>query len=236
MSIILRAEGLEVGFDETPILKGIDFEVHDGDVLAIIGPNGSGKTTLIRAILGLIPLRAGKVEFFWKKQAVEREAHLAYLPQRMDFDRTFPISLRELLGLGMRDSRFEKYLDVLEIRGLLDKQVGELSGGQMQRALLAYAIGKEPELLIMDEPTSWIDIKGADCVICIMEEFKKRGLSMIVVSHDYSIIRTTATKVLGLSAHGHFFESASSPDITGKINSLFGTLHHEGCLYPHGNS
>jgi len=236
MSIILKAEGLEVGFDETPILKGIDFEVHDGDVLAIIGPNGSGKTTLIRAILGLIPLRAGKVEFFWKKHGIGREAHLAYLPQRMDFDRTFPISLREMLGLGMRDSRFEKYLDVLEIRGLLDKQMGELSGGQMQRALLAYAIGKEPELLIMDEPTSWIDIKGADCVICIMEEFKRRGLSMIVVSHDYSIIRTTATKVLGLSAHGYFFEAASSPDITEKINSLFGTLHHETCLYPHGNS
>jgi ABC-type glutathione transport system ATPase component len=69
-----------------------------------------------------------------------------------------------------------------------------------------------------------------------MEEFKKRGLSMIVVSHDYSIIRTTATKVLGLSAHGYFFESASSPNIIEKINSLFGTLHHEECPYPHGNS
>lgn len=234
MSAILRAEGIEAGYNSKPVLRELSFTVRDGDVMAVIGPNGSGKTTLLKAILGTIPLKSGKVEFFWRQNNLDRERLIAYLPQRMEFDRTFPISLREMLGLGTPGANVEKYLDMLELRGLMGRRVGELSGGQMQRALLAYAISKEPELLIMDEPTSWIDVKGADCVLCIMEEFKKKGLAMIVVSHDFSVISAAATSVLGLGAEGHFFEAADSPGLTDKINSLFGTLHHGVCVLPPG--
>jgi zinc transport system ATP-binding protein len=117
---------------------------------------------------------------------------------------------------------------MLELQALMDKKVGDLSGGQMQRAMLAYAITKEPRLLIMDEPTSWVDVKGADCFLCIMEEFKKKGIAMVIVSHDFSVVRTTATHVLGLGPEGWFFRPASDPETERQVVALFGTLHHGG--------
>ncbi|MDP2168452.1 MAG: metal ABC transporter ATP-binding protein [Thermodesulfovibrionales bacterium] len=229
MTVILSAEDIEAGYNSRPVIKGLTFSVRDGDVLAVIGPNGSGKTTLLKAVLGMIPLRRGRLSFSWKK-GVDRERLIAYIPQRMEVDRTFPLSLKEMLGLSLPGAPVEKYIDMLELRGLLSERVGDLSGGQMQRALLAYAIIKEPQLLIMDEPTSWIDAKGADCVLCIMEEFRKKGIAMIIVSHDFSVIKAAATSVLGLGPEGYFFEPVDSPLIDEKLMSLFGTLHHNACI------
>jgi len=144
----------------------------------------------------------------------------------MELDRTFPISLGEMLALNRRGAEMNKYIEMLELGGLLSKKVGDLSGGQMQRALLAYAVMKGPLLLIMDEPTSWIDQKGADCILCIIEEFKKKGLAMIIVSHDLSVLRSVATHVLGLGPEGYFFEPSDSPLMSEKLAGLFGTLHH----------
>jgi|Deesub1362A_J573_1020465.scaffolds.fasta_scaffold00073_106 ABC-type Mn2+/Zn2+ transport system ATPase subunit len=231
MKVILSVEDIHVGYNHKAVIEGISFSVKDGDVLAVIGPNGSGKTTLLKAVLGVIPVKSGKVRLFGKERlkASEVERLIAYIPQRMELDRTFPISLKEMLGLSLHRASIDKYLDMLELRGLLSKRVGELSGGEMQRALLAYAVVKEPQLLIMDEPTSWVDVKGADCVLCIMEEFKKKGMAMIVVSHDFSVIKSVATSVLGIGHEGYFFEPADSPQLEEKIASLFGTTHHEVC-------
>jgi zinc transport system ATP-binding protein len=230
MDIVLSAENLSVGLNGKEIIRGVSFTLGDGEVLAVIGPNGSGKTTLLKAVLGILPLKEGKVMLFGKKKhrAHEIEDLVAYIPQRMDLDRTFPISLGEMLSLTTEKAAVEKYLDMLELRGLLGARVGDLSGGQLQRALLAYAITKEPKLLIMDEPTSWVDVKGANCVLCIMEEFKKKGIAMIIVSHDFSVLRSTATHVLGLGPEGHFFKPISDPDIEKTLAALFGTLHHGG--------
>jgi ABC-type Mn2+/Zn2+ transport system ATPase subunit len=226
----LSAENLTVALDGKEIVRGVSFTLNDGEVLAVVGPNGSGKTTLLKAVLGILPVREGSVRLFGKEKHGGREVEdlIAYIPQRMEVDRTFPISLREMLGLSRKKAETEKYLDMLELRGLLGSRVGELSGGQMQRALLAYAITKEPRLLIMDEPTSWVDVKGADCVLCIMEEFKKKGIAMVIVSHDFSVLRSTATHVLGLGPEGYFFKPARDPDIEQTVASLFGTMHHGG--------
>lgn len=230
MAIILSVEDISAGYNSKPVLKGLSFTVSDGDVLAVIGPNGSGKTTLLKAILGMLPLKAGRIRFLPEgREALmaERERLIAYIPQRLEVDRTFPISLGEMLNLSLHGARLGKYVEMLELGGLLNERVGDLSGGQMQRALLAYAIVKEPRLLVMDEPTSWIDAKGADCVLCIMEEFRKKGIAIIMVSHDFSALKATATSVLGLGGDGYFFEPANSPDIGRMITALFGTMHHE---------
>lgn len=224
MTDILKVQDIHVGYNASEVIKGLSFTVRDGDVLAVIGPNGSGKTTLIKAVLGMIPVKRGRITLFGKERP-EKDL-LAYIPQRMEFDRTFPISLGEMLAL--HGAPAERYIEMLELGGLLSKKVGELSGGQMQRALLAYAIIKNPRLLIMDEPTSWVDVKGADCVLCIMEEFKKKGVAMMIVSHDFSALREVSTKVLGIGPEGYFFEPADSPALEEKTNSLFGTLHHGG--------
>lgn len=230
--MILNVQDIHVGYDGKTVIKGLSFSVKDGDVLAVIGPNGSGKTTVLKAVLGIIPVKAGEVTLFGKEGLKKAERLLSYIPQRMEIDRTFPISLREMLGLSRPQTSIEKYIDMLELRELLSKKAGELSGGEMQRALLAYAIIKEPRLLIMDEPTSWVDVKGADCMLCIMEEFKKKGMAMIVVSHDFSVIRAVSTNVLGIGHEGYFFEPADSPYLEEKIDSLFGTMHHgEGHCY-----
>ncbi len=228
MTEILRVEDIHAGYNGKQVLKGLSFSVRDGDVLAVIGPNGSGKTTLLKAMLGMLPLGAGKVTLFGKERlkGKDKEALISYIPQRMELDRTFPISLGEMLGLNKRGAEMDKYIEMLELGGLLSKKVGDLSGGQMQRALLAYAVMKGPKLLIMDEPTSWIDQKGADCILCIIEEFKKKWIAMIIVSHDLSVLRSVATHVLGLGHEGYFFEPSDSPLMSEKLAGLFGTLHH----------
>jgi ABC-type Mn2+/Zn2+ transport system ATPase subunit len=229
--VVLSAEDLTVGYDGKEVLRGVSFTLSDGEVLAVIGPNGSGKTTLLRAALAITPISRGRVRVFGKPPpgGAEAEGLIAYIPQRMEMDRTFPITLGEMLKLSTGRAPLQKYISMLELEGLLRMKVGELSGGQMQRALLAYAIAKEPRLLMMDEPTSWVDAKGADCVLCIMEEFKKKGIAMVVVSHDFSVLKGAATHVLGLGPGGYFFEPAASPDVQGKVASLFGTSHHGEC-------
>jgi ABC-type Mn2+/Zn2+ transport system ATPase subunit len=230
MSEVIAAEDIRVAYNGAPIISGLSFSVGEGDVLAVLGPNGSGKTTLLLALLGMVPLAGGRVRLFGRDSLPPEEAErlIAYLPQRLSVDRTFPISLGEMLALGPRGMPAARYLDMLELRSLFGKKVGELSGGQMQRALLAYAIGKEPRLLVMDEPTSWVDVKGADCVLCIIEEFKSKGIAMLIVSHDVSEVRAVATHVLGLSTvpEGFFFEPAGSPELDRKMHALFGPPHH----------
>lgn len=228
MGVVVSVDNIRTGYDGRDILSGPTFDVGEGDVVAVIGPNGSGKTTLIRAILGTLPLKGGRVELFGGRQLdrAERERIIGYIPQRMELDRSFPISLREMLGLSTPQGDLGRYLDMLEIGHLLDRRVGELSGGQMQRALLAYSLVKEPKLLIMDEPTSWVDKRGADCILCIIEELSGRGIAMLVVSHDFSVIGSVATHVLGIGHGEWFFEPAGTPEAERRLTSLFGTLHH----------
>lgn len=228
MRTILKVQNLTAGYNGKEIIKKMSFQVDEGDVLAVIGPNGAGKTTLLKAILGMIPPKEGTIEFMSASgmSPRRREEAIAYIPQRLEIDRSFPISLAELLALSPSGAEARKYIDMLDLGSLLDKTVGELSGGQMQRALLAYAVLREPQLLIMDEPTSWVDVKGADCILCIIEEFRKKGIAMMLVSHDFSVVKTVATKVLGIGHEGFFIDSSDSPRIEAEMASLYGTMHH----------
>jgi len=235
---VLRAEGLSAGYGGRLIVEGVSFTLHDGDVLAVVGPNGSGKTTLIRALLGMIEPVAGRVEILGRKGLGSRDVEraVAYIPQRMEIDRTFPISLREMLALSAPGADVERFLDFLELRPLLDSRVGDLSGGQLQRAMMAYAAAKGPRLLVMDEPTSWVDARGADCALCIMEEFKSRGMALLVVTHDFSSLEGIATHVLGISHSldgGYFFGPVTEEGISGRAASLFGVSHHGGANHVH---
>lgn len=225
---VLRAESVTAGYADRTVLSKVSFTINRGEVLAIIGPNGSGKTTLLKAMLGLLPVKDGLFTFFGKPKLSPalRERMIAYIPQRMEIDRGFPISLREMLSLSAPGADIEKYLDLLELRGLLDRRVGELSGGQMQRALMAYSIIKEPALLVMDEPTSWVDVRGADCIICLIEEFRQSGIAVAVVSHDFCSLKPVATHVLGLGAEGYFFMPAAEEGLDDAVGGLFGSTHH----------
>ena len=228
---VLRADNITAGYGEREVLRGVSFTIGEGDVLAVIGPNGSGKTTLLKAMLGMLPVKGGRFEFFGRPRlsSDEAERRIAYIPQRMELDRGFPITLREMLSLSAPRANIEKYLDLLDLRPLLNQRVGELSGGQMQRALLAYAIIKEPGLLVMDEPTSWVDTRGADCIICIIDEFRRKGIAIVVVSHDFHSLQPVSTHVLGLGGEGHhFFMPVGAEGLDASVAGLFGSTHHVG--------
>lgn len=228
MAEVIRADNIRAGYDGRAVIRGLSFTVNGGDVVAVLGPNGSGKTTLLKAVLGMIPLKEGRVTLFGRERLGEAEWEklIAYIPQRMDLDRTFPITLREMLALGRRGPEAERYIGMLELQGLLDKKVGDLSGGQMQRALLAYALIKGPGLLIMDEPTSWVDARGASCILCIVQELRAQGVAVLIVSHDFATIKSVSTHVLGIGHDAHFFDRTDSPGLEDKIQSFFGAMHH----------
>lgn len=228
MARVIEAENVRAGYDGRAVVKNVTFAVEEGNVVAVLGPNGSGKTTLLKALLGIIPLKEGRVRLFGRESIGEdeRERLVSYIPQRIDFDRTFPITLGEMLDLSRHGAEAERYLKLLELEGLMGKKVGDLSGGQMQRALLAYALLKGPGLLIMDEPTSWVDARGASCILCVVEELKAKGVAVLIVSHDYSMVKPISTHVLGIGHDEFFFDSASSPGLEEKIHAIFGTMHH----------
>lgn len=228
MARVIEAENVRAGYDGRAVVKNVTFAVEEGDVVAVLGPNGSGKTTLLKALLGIIPLKEGRVRLFGRESIGEdeRERLVSYIPQRIDLDRTFPITLGEMLELSRHGAEAERYLKLLELEGLMGKKVGDLSGGQMQRALLAYALLKGPGLLIMDEPTSWVDARGASCILCVVEELKARGVAVLIVSHDYSMVKPISTHILGIGHDEFFFDRASSPGLEEKIHAIFGTMHH----------
>jgi zinc transport system ATP-binding protein len=228
MAPVIEAEHVRAGYGGRAVVNDISFTAEEGDVVAVLGPNGSGKTTLLKALLGVIPLREGRVRLFGRESLGEdeRERLVSYIPQRVDLDRTFPITVGEMLALSRRGPEAERYVRLLELGGLMKKRVGDLSGGQMQRALLAYSMMKGPGLLIMDEPTSWIDARGASCILCMVEELKARGVAVLIVSHDYSMVKPISTHILGLGHDTYFFADAGSPGLEDRIHSIFGTMHH----------
>ena len=202
MSIILEVKDLTVRFGKETVLENISFSVEEGEVFGIIGPNGAGKTTLFRAILGLIPYEG---EIIWHKKA-----RLGYVPQKLDFDRTLPLTGKELLLLRAKSGFWfpsaELSRDIKDVLAhvqagyLEERRIGEMSGGELQRLLIAYAIIGKPEVLLFDEPTSGIDLAGEATVYNLIkhlaEEYK---LSIFFISHDINILYTYVSHVLCLN-------------------------------------
>lgn len=194
---------LTVSLGETEALKDISFEVDRGAVAAIIGPNGSGKTTLLRAILGLIPATAGTIEVFGLG-INEVRGRVAYVPQRFEFDRTVPLTVAEFMTLRCHHDSTKEAEKALKEVGLmpavLDKRLGDLSGGQLQRVLIAQALVHEPQLLLLDEPSAGIDIVGEATFYGVLEHLKKEHrTTILLVSHDLSVLTSFVDTVICLN-------------------------------------
>src|SRR3989344_793485 len=157
---VLTVENLGVKFDDNEVLKGLNFFVQKGDVLAIVGPNGAGKSVLFRALLGLVPY-SGKIN--WTPGL-----KISYVPQKFNIDKDLPLSVAEFLKFKERN--LEKIISTLKSVGIADEhhiehhilkqRLGWLSGGQLQRVLIAWSILDNPDVLLFDEPTAGIDIGG----------------------------------------------------------------------------
>ena len=179
------------------VLHDISFAVHPGEIITIVGPNGSGKSTLLRALLGIVPAASGKVER-------GRDLRLGYVPQRLQIDRTMPISVRRFLSLPTRvdDAQATEVLDKVGMSGAFALQMAALSGGQLQRVLLARALLTRPQLLILDEPTQGLDQQGEAAFYRLVEEVRaETGCAVLMVSHDLHVVMAASDRVLCLNGH-----------------------------------
>ncbi len=197
--LALSVEKLGVSFDGKTVIHDLSFEVTRGENVAIIGPNGAGKTVLLRALLKLLPYR-GVIQ--WAPGA-----KLGYVPQSIAADRQLPLHVRDLLGAKARLMKLpaEAVRQAAAIVNLppelLDARVGVLSGGQFQKALIAFALLGDPNVLLVDEPTASLDELAQEHVYELLERLRlENKLTVLLVSHDLSIVYQFATKVLCLSS------------------------------------
>ncbi len=197
----LEVKNVGVHYNSHIILEDVSFEIDKGDVVSIIGPNGSGKTTLVRAMLGIIE-HSGQI-LLEGKPILEQPDRIGYVPQRFDFDRTFPISVKEFLRLMARHpdpAWYEEVCREFSITAILKNRLGTLSGGQMQRVLIAGSILKKPELLILDEPTSGVDLEGtASFYELVRHENEVHKITIFLISHEVNMVFHTSSKVICLN-------------------------------------
>lgn len=198
--LVFELRGVRLRYGEQAVLDGVDLDVQRGDFLAVVGPNGSGKTTLLRAMLGTLAPAGG---------ACTRRGRVGYAPQRGALDPVFPFTAREVVAMGLlggpRRGRAEEAAAVtraLEACGLLrkgDAAFRDLSGGQRQRALVARALVAEPDVLVLDEPTNDLDLKGEHEVMELVRELHAAGRTVVFVSHMLHVVARYARRIAFIS-------------------------------------
>ena len=211
-SCCLRVENMSVTIGTDRILQNVNLHVHCGEMVALIGPNGAGKSTFLKAILGQREYE-GVIAFSEPGQR-SKKPRIGYVPQSPNFDPSDPVSVADLftccmsrrpafLGLGktMKEMVLE-YLERVHGEDLIDKRVGTLSGGELQRVLLALALEPMPNILILDEPLSGVDIEGMENLMDMLDEIRKTyDLSILMTTHDFSMLPRYADQVV-LIDHG----------------------------------
>ncbi len=199
-------------------LDHISFSINEGDLLGIIGPNGAGKTTLFCCMLGLIKDYQGEVRILGKDIRKNKSIlqNIGYIPQQKSIDQGFPATVQEIVSLGMigkKNVSKEKIASALALVDLSDqhhKRIGELSGGQQQRVLIAKSLVNEPKLLILDEPTTSIDVETQNKFYALVKNLnQKNKISIIWASHDLDAVNKIATKVLCLNRNVFFHGETS---------------------------
>ncbi|MHC1592874.1 MAG: metal ABC transporter ATP-binding protein [Methermicoccaceae archaeon] len=205
---IISLKDVWVYFDDAPILEDVALSIRQNDFLAIIGPNGGGKTTLLKVILGLITPDKGEVKVFGKTPEEGRKL-IGYLPQYTLFNPDFPVSVLDVVIMGRYNGTFKSYsekdkqiaLDALKTVGMLefkDRQIGRLSGGQIQRVFVARAIAREPKMLLLDEPMASIDPEMQKSFYNLLSELKKK-MAIVLVTHDIGVVSVYVDEIACLN-------------------------------------
>jgi len=200
---IIKLDNVTYRYNSDLVLENISFKADQGDLLGIIGPNGAGKTTLFCLILRLLEGYQGKITLFGEDIRNNRKAlkKIGYIPQKKNIDQGFPATVEEIVSLGVleRKTNKDKVISAIKVVGLLEqrnKRIGELSGGQQQRVLIAKALVNEPQLLILDEPTTGIDLETQDKFYALLRELNSENyITIILASHDLDAINKLANKV-----------------------------------------
>jgi zinc transport system ATP-binding protein len=191
---VLQVSDLKVTVEDQVVLADLTFSVRQGEVLTILGPNGAGKTVLLRALLGAVPYE-GVVA--WKKGV-----RIGYVPQRLPYIKNIPLSVAEFFALRRNGgSRVDKMLQAVGLGAEFGaRSIGGFSSGQFQRILIAWALAKNPDVLLFDEPTAGIDIGGEETVYGLLSQLQReRNLTMLLVTHDLAVVHRLSSMVLCLN-------------------------------------
>lgn len=203
----IELKGVSVKLDNESLLRDVNLHVHCGQLTVLIGPNGGGKTTLLRAVLGQIPF-GGSISHLDTQDRSFPSLRVGYVPQQLPFDKQMPLTVRDLLAsalskrpvwTGVSDKTCEKALKTLELaqaQSLIHKRLGALSGGELQRVLLALALSPAPDLLILDEPVSGVDHNGQALFLETVNALRRQQhMAILMVSHDWTLVREYADLV-----------------------------------------
>lgn len=232
-AIAVRHLSVELGGHR--ILEDITFDVAQGQIAAIIGPNGSGKTTLVRAILGLAPTAGGTVALFGSPLDHVRRV-IGYVPQRFDFDRDFPITVGEFLDLARHPHNPPAAIIAkLEEVGLSEKiagqRLGSLSGGQLQRVLIAQAIINDPTILFLDEPSTGVDMVGEAAFYGLIKHLNERHhTTVLMVTHDIAVTSTLVHQVICVN---HRLMCLGAPSVALSEKTLADVFGSHAAAYDH---
>jgi zinc transport system ATP-binding protein len=240
---VIKIRDLHFNYGDVPILEDINIDVQQKEFIGMVGPNGSGKTTLLKIILGLLAPDHGTVEVLGKPP-VQSVKNVGYMPQFAPFTRDFPISVEETVLMGRLGktssmgffSKEDKQLaaesmEAVEVLDLRKRSIGSLSGGQLQRALIARALTCNPEIMILDEPTANVDMKVEKDIFDLLKRLNEK-ITIIVVTHDIGFISQYIDRVACIN---RTLICHPTSELTGEtIENLYGTHvhmvhhHHEG--------
>lgn len=218
---IIQIRNVDVAYSDNIVLRDINLTVYKHDFLGVIGPNGGGKTTLVRTILGLEKPVKGSITFLRDGKEVT-DIKMGYLPQAGKIDKSFPISVYDVVlsglkkdtWLGYSRNQHKKVCNILERMGLEDfakRSIRELSGGQLQRTLLSRALVSSPEVLILDEPDTYIDQKTKVNLYSLLEEVNKES-AIILISHDSGAVLQNVRSIACVNGTLHYHPYAELPD------------------------
>jgi zinc/manganese transport system ATP-binding protein len=260
---VIEAGGLAAQYGERPVWSDCDFSIARGSFTAVLGPNGAGKSTLFRLLLGELAPAAGTLTVFGSRPRAG-DPRIGYIPQTSTFDPDFSIRGRDFVGLGVDGFRWgvplgggakkkrvvDDAVDVVEARGYVDRPIGLLSGGEQQRLLLAHALVGQPELLLMDEPLSHLDVRHQGAIVGVIANVvRDRGITVLLIAHDVNPLLPYIDNVLyianGKTAIGPPSEiitsaklsaiySAPIDVLTDRMGRIFVTGLEEEAVHPHG--
>ena len=226
---VLSVTNLKVEFNKHVILDNLNFTVHKGDTLAIIGPNGAGKTVLFKALIGLVPY-TGTIN--WAP-----EIKIGYVPQRLFVGPDIPLTTAEFFDL--KNAHPHEIHRVLSSVGfdltknkILSQKLGTLSGGQLQRVLIAWALIGHPGVLLFDEPTTGVDISAEESIYSLLRRLQQEeNLTILLISHELQVVYRYATNVLCLNKEGLCFGPPKKALTPASLSQLFGEntaiYHHQ---------
>lgn len=228
-SPLLDLVKVSIAFDKRAILHEVSFSVHHGEIVTLIGPNGAGKSTVMKVALGLLEPDSGSV-----RRA--RDIAIGYMPQKILIEDFLPLSVRNFLKLraGTTDEDVEQILKLVKVGHIEDSPVQSISGGEMQRVLMARALLGNPDLIVLDEPVQGVDIRGQQELYQLIERIReKRGCGVLMISHDLHMVMSGTDRVVCLNRH---VCCSGTPDLVQKdpeYHALLGLPSEGLALYTH---